>query len=327
MLSRVAESIYWMNRYIERAENYARFMDVNFNLSLELPPNVSEQWKPLVVTTGDWDLYESLYENVEKSKVIYFLGFDSKNPNSIYNSLINARENARAVRPEITKEVWQQINDLHYFVIEGVENELWKKSDPRNFFVDVKKGCQLLYGLFDSTISKNEGWHFGKIGQAIERADKTSRVLDVKYHILLPTPEAVGSPLDLVQWSALLKSVSAYDMYRRKYGKLNPVTISEFLIFDQDFPRSMVSCLISAEHSLQAITHNEMRHYTSSGKQLGILKSQLAYADIQDVFKVGMHEYMDDFQLKLNGLSGAIFDNFFSIEKILQDKELKTNLI
>ncbi len=127
MLSRVADAIYWMNRYIERAENYARFMDVNFNLSLELPPDVVAQWKPLVVTTGDWKLYESLYEKVKKDKVIYFLGFDPNNPNSIYSSIVNARENARAIRPELTKEVWEQINFLYYLVKDGLKKNVGKK--------------------------------------------------------------------------------------------------------------------------------------------------------------------------------------------------------
>ena len=123
MLSRVADAIYWMNRYLERAENYARFLDVNFNLLLDLPPNVSEQWKPLVVTTGDWKLYESLYDEVEKSKVIYFLGFDENNPNSILSSLTNVRENARAVRPDITKEVWEQIHII-FRVIHNINNKV-----------------------------------------------------------------------------------------------------------------------------------------------------------------------------------------------------------
>ena len=236
MLSRVADAIYWMNRYIERAENYARFMDVNFNLSLELPPNVVQQWKPLVVTTGDWKLYESSFEKVKKDQVIYFLGFDPQNSNSIYSSIVKARENARAIRPELTKEVWEQINYLYYLLKSGLEKKLWKKSDPRNYFIEIKKGCQLLYGIIDATISRNHGWHFGKIGQLIERADKTSRVLDVKYHMLLPTPNEVGSPFDIIQWTALLKSVSAYDMYRKKNGKLTPIGISEFLFSTKYFP-------------------------------------------------------------------------------------------
>lgn len=318
MLSRVANSIYWMNRYIERAENYARFMDVNFNLSLELPHNKTEQWKPVVITTGDWKLFESLYEKPAKNNVIYFLGFDPNNPNSIYNCITNARENARAIRPEITKEVWEQINHLYYFVKDGQEKKRWQKKDPRDFFTDVKKGCQLLYGIFDATISRRDGWHFGKIGQLIERADKTSRVLDVKYHILLPGPEAVGSPVDLIQWSALLKSVSAYDMYRKMYGKLTPINISEFLVLDKVFPRSMLRCLMHAESSLQIITGSKEGYANNAEKQLGILRSKLGYADIQDIFDKGLHEYLDNFQKDLNNVSVAIYETFFSISNLIK---------
>ena len=314
MLSRVAHHIYWMNRYIERGENYARFMDVNFNLSLELHPDDTAQWKPLVVTTGDWPLYESLYNKVDKKKVIYFLGFDNQNPNSIYNCIINARENARAIRPEITKEVWEQINHLYYFVKEATEKKRWEKEDPRSYFVEIKKGCQLLYGIFDSTISKNEGWHFGKIGQLIERSDKTSRVLDVKYHMLLPDVVPVGSSFDLIQWSSLLKSVSAYDMYLKKYGKLTAHGISEFLIFDKDFPRSILNCLNGVDRSLQVISKNDEDNRSEVEKQLGLLRSQLEYSDINDVFQFGMHEYLDNFQTKLNDVSVSLFETFFSIE-------------
>jgi uncharacterized alpha-E superfamily protein len=307
-----------MNRYIERAENYARFMDVNFNLSLELPHNKTEQWKPVVITTGDWKLFESLYEKPAKNNVIYFLGFDPNNPNSIYNCITNARENARAIRPEITKEVWEQINHLYYFVKDGQEKKRWQKKDPRDFFTDVKKGCQLLYGIFDATISRRDGWHFGKIGQLIERADKTSRVLDVKYHILLPGPEAVGSPVDLIQWSALLKSVSAYDMYRKMYGKLTPINISEFLVLDKVFPRSMLRCLMHAESSLQIITGSKEGYANNAEKQLGILRSKLGYADIQDIFDKGLHEYLDNFQKDLNNVSVAIYETFFSISNLIK---------
>ncbi len=312
MLSRIADTMYWMNRYVERAENYARFMDVNFNLSLESAPDAVQQWKPLVMITGDWALYESLYETVQKEKVIYFLGFDPQNPNSVYNSICNARENARAIRPELTKEVWEQINLVYFLMKEGMEKKAWKNKDPRVFFKKIKEGCQFLYGIFAITISRNDGWHFGNIGQLIERADKTSRVLDVKYHILLSTPQAVGTPFDLSQWAALLKSVSAYDMYRKKYGKLTALNISEFLILDKVFPRSINFCLIEAEKSLNAITGNEGGFTNSAEKQLGKLKSQLEFADINDIFDDGLHEYVDTFQKELNGVSTAIYDSFFA---------------
>ncbi len=320
MLSRVADSIFWMNRYIERAENYARFMEVNFNLSLDLPPNMPEQWKPLVVTTGDWELFENLHGEATKKKAIFFMGFDENNPNSIYNCIVKARENARSIRPEITKEVWEQVNWLYHFVKSGLDKRTRKQKDPRNFFKEVRNGCQLLYGIFDATISRSEGWHFGKIGQFLERADKTSRVLDVKYHMLLPSVKAIGSTLDLIQWAALLKSVSAYDMYRKQYGKLTPSEISEFLILDRVFPRAILHCLCSAEQSLRTITRNEEGYSNPAEKQMGALKSQLEYADINDIFEAGLHEYLDTLQGKLNNVSTAIFETFFSTQNIVNNK-------
>ncbi|MFT3738642.1 MAG: alpha-E domain-containing protein [Breznakibacter sp.] len=316
MLSRVADAIYWMNRYIERAENYARFIDVHYNLSLELTPELSDQWKALVITTGDWNLYQSLYEKTDKSKVIYFLGFDPNNLNSIYNCIVTARENARTIRPEITKEVWEQVNALYYFVKNGAQKKVWQQNDPRPFFNKVKIGCQLVYGIVDATISRNEGWHFGRIGKLIERADKTSRVLDVKYHVLLPTPEAVGTPLDLLQWVALLKSVSAYDMYRQQNGKVTPIGISQFLILDKIFPRSILHCLMEAEQSLKTITGSGDGYSNLAEKQLGMLKSRVEYADIQDIFKTGLHEYLDDFQRDLNNTSTSVYNSFFSTESV-----------
>jgi uncharacterized alpha-E superfamily protein len=286
-----------------------------------------EQWKPLVVTTGDWALYETLYDKVDKTKVIYFLGFDPNNLNSIYNCILMARENARAIRPEITKEVWEQVNSLYYYVKNATEKKVWQKKDPRIFFSDVKKGCQLLYGIFDATISRNEGWHFGKIGQLVERADKTSRVLDVKYHLLLPTPDAVGSPLDLIQWVALLKSVSAYDMYRQQNGKLTPMGISQFLILDKIFPRSMLRCLMDAEQSLKAITGSHEGYANGAERQMGILRAQLGYADIHDIFKTGLHEYLDNFQKDLNNVSIAIYNTFFSIDKLITKHQGTTQTI
>jgi len=327
MLSRVADSIYWMNRYIERAENYARFIDVHYNLSLELTPELADQWKALVVTTGDWDLYESLYEKAEKSKVIYFLGFDPNNMNSIYNCIVTARENARAIRTEITKEVWEQVNALYYFVKNASEKKVWQQKDPRLFFNKLKMGCQLLYGILDATISRNEGWHFGKIGQLIERADKTSRVLDVKYHVLLPTPEAVGSPIDLLQWVALLKSVSAYDMYRQQNGKLTPLGISQFLVLDKIFPRSMLRCLMVAEQSLKTITGSGDGYSNLAEKQLGILRSRLEYADIQDIFKSGLHEFLDNFQSGLNDVSTSVYNSFFSTGSITLIEKRKLQIV
>ncbi|MEM9341206.1 MAG: alpha-E domain-containing protein [Bacteroidota bacterium] len=306
MLSRVADTIFWMNRYVERAENYARFLDVNFNLSLEMPPNYDEQWRPLVVITGDLPQFVERYKKADKSSVIRFLGFDAKNLNSIYSSICFARENARSVRPELTKEVWEQVNALYHLVKDGTARRQWRRKDPRAYFMEIRKGCQLLYGLFDSTISRSEGWHYGKIGQLIERADKTSRVLDVKYQLLLPSVKEVGSTLEMVQWAALLKSVSAYDMYRKKEGKLVPEHIVGFLLFDPLFPRSVLSCLTRIETSLFriAINDNEIPEELRYG--VAHMKSDLMSTKVSDVFETGLHEYIDHVQMELNKLSNAI---------------------
>ncbi|RZS93805.1 alpha-E domain-containing protein [Aquimarina brevivitae] len=314
MLGRVANTIFWMNRYLERAENYARFMDVNYNLSLDLSPNETEQWLPLIMVTGDWELYQSLNDKVEKSKVIYFLAFEKENPNSIYSCIRNARENARAVRTEITKEVWEQINELYFLVKKGLEKKRYTDTKYRDFFTEIKKGCQLVYGMYVSTISRNEGWHFAKLGQVIERADKTSRMLDTKYHLLLDTPKLIGSSIDLIQWAALLKSVSAYDMYRKKYGKLTPACIAEFLILDTEFPRSILACLIRAEQCLVILSGSSVGFSNVAQKKLGALKSQLEYVAIEEIIDSGMHEYLDDIQKKLNDISSAIYNSFFRIE-------------
>jgi uncharacterized alpha-E superfamily protein len=322
MLSRVANTIFWMNRYLERAENYARFLDVNFNLSLELPPDVTEQWKPLVVITGDWHLYESKYKDVEKSKVIYFLGFDDKNPNSIYNSILNVRENARSVRPDITVEVWEQVNYLYYLVKEERDKKRWKKNDPRGFFSEIKKGIQLLFGILDATISRTDAYHFGKVGQYLERADKTSRVLDVKYYMLLPSSDKVGSSLDLIQWAAVLKSVSAYDMYKKQYGNLTISNIIEFLILDKKFPRSMFYCLTQAEKSLKSISGSSDSYANEAERKIGLLKAQLEFADVNEIIETGLNEYLDHFQSKLNEVSVAVFDSYFSVENIMNKSSI-----
>ena len=313
MLSRVANSIYWLNRYIERAENYARFMDVNFNLSLELPPDVPEQWMPLVIATGDEELFNSTYKNPTKTNVIKFLGFDAKNPSSVCNCISNARENARIVRPEITKELWEQVNQMYFFVKDAQEKKIWQKQDPRSFFSEIKKGCHLFYGILDATISRTDGWHFGNVGRMIERADKTSRGLDVKYNIILPSPEEVGTPIDIIHWAALLKSVSAYDMYRKEHGNLNSAYIAKFLILNKMFPRSIIHCVTEAEHSIRVISGNNGMGYTNNAEKLaGMIRSEMEFSDVNDIFKKGLHEYLDETQIKLNNLSNEIYNMFFS---------------
>jgi len=315
MLSRVANSIYWLGRYLERSENYSRFIDVNFNLMLDLPPNVEEQWEPLIKATGDYDNYTSLFDNFERKHAIYFLAFDNRNPNSLLSSISNARENARIIRENLSTESWEKLNELYHFVNHGAANEVWKQPDPTSFFSGVKYKIQVLYGIADNSVARTQGWYFSHLGQFLERADKTSRILDVKYHILLPSVDEVGSPLDFLHWSALLKSVSGFNVYRRLVGKIDPVGIVNFLVLNKYFPRSVFFCLTEAEICLRKISGTSGKGYNNPAeKTLGALQSQLEYEDVNDVIRIGLHEYLNDLQIKINRVSDAIQEHFFNLK-------------
>ncbi len=236
MLSRVANSTYWVNRYIERAENYARFMGVNFSLALDLPPEVPPQWGPIIITMAEEASFRQLYGAPTRDHVVQFVTFDTRNPNSILSCLWAARENARSIRESISREMWEHLNQFYLKVRERADKRNHDLNDLQDFYTEVKMGSQLFFGIVDSTITRNEGWHFGRVGRFLERADKTSRFVDIKYFILLPDPNTVGAPIDLLHWTAVLKSASAYNMYRQAYGVINPTQIVEFLFLDKKFP-------------------------------------------------------------------------------------------
>jgi uncharacterized alpha-E superfamily protein len=323
MLSRVANSIYWINRYIERAENYARFIDVNDRLTMDLPPGMREQWRPLVETTGDHEVFEKKFgEDYSRQNVISFLVFDLGNPNSIISCLSSARENARTVREIISSEMWLQINELYLNVKHGIENDNQDSGNLAGTLHSIKTGGHAFDGIMDATYSHGEGWHFGIMGRYFERADKTARILDMKYYYLLPGVQDVNSPLDMIQWSALLRSASAYEMYRKRHGKLETKNIIKFLALDRDFPRSMHYCLIAAERSLHAVTGTSIFSFsTEVEKHLGKLRSEMDYTDIEDIMHQGLHEYLDAFQVRHNEISNVIFETFFSIKDQLFDTE------
>jgi uncharacterized alpha-E superfamily protein len=319
MLSRVANSIYWMNRYIERADNYARFISVNFNLALDLPPNVPEQWEPLIVATADHYNFFEHYPKANREHVLYFMTFDELNPNSILSCLYSARENARTIRESISKEMWEYVNQVYWKVKDRVEgSKQWEISRYQGFLEEIKSGSQLFYGIVDSTITRGEGWHFGQLGKLLERADKTTRFLDVKYFTLLPDIEAIGSPLDLLMWSAVLKSNSAYNMFRQQYKVINPRNIVEFLILEKSFPRSVVHCLQESEMSLYAISGTSFDHGYSNlaEKMVSKLLSEVQFTEIDDILLTGLHQFLDNFQTKNNEIGQTIFNTYFDLKPV-----------
>ncbi|MDX1681942.1 MAG: alpha-E domain-containing protein [Phycisphaeraceae bacterium] len=313
MLSRVANSIYWMNRYVERAENVARFLGVNLELLPDLPPGVGEQWEPMVAVTGDLERFQESYDEADQANVVEFLGFDPDYPNSIRSCLRLARENARTVREAISSEMWEQINRLYLSVEDAARND-HGRSDPHRFCTEVKRGAHLFEGLTAGTMSHGEGWRFGRIGRMLERADKTSRMLDVKYFILLPETSGVGSALDNLQWASLLKSVSALEMYRKVFGRIEPADVADFLILDREFPRAIYYCLSAAEESLLELTGTTPGRFNNPAeRRLGQLRSELDYAVISDIMDRGLHEYLDDLQIRLNEVDAGIFETFFQL--------------
>lgn len=316
MLSRVADSIYWLNRYVERAENVARFIDVNLTLMLDSAIGLTEQWKPLVLTTGDLPLFQERYGEPTAENVIQFLSFDSDYSNSIVSCLRSARENARSIREIISREMWEQVNAFYLMVKEAAQGQ--SLSELHDFFTEVKMASHLFAGVMDATMAHNEGWHFGQIGRLLERADKTARILDVKYFILLPSVKDVGTTLDEVQWIALLKSASAYEMYRKRCPhRITPKGVAEFLILDREFPRSIEFCLLQAEQSLRQITGTPAATWTNPAERaLGRLRSELDYVTIEDIIKSGLHEFLDHLQQQMNGVGNEIFETFFALEPI-----------
>ena len=315
MLSRVANTLFWLGRYLERAENYSRFIDVNFNLCIDLPPGMKEQWKPLISATGDHDAYVSkLGDDFGRHNAIYFLTFDETNPNAIISTIAQARENARMVRESIPKESWESLNELHYYVQDAKKKKVWKNEDPHSFFEFVKNQIHRFNGIASSNAPRTQAWYFTKIGKQLERADKTSRILDVKYHYLLPSVDEVGSPLDFLHWTALLKSVSAFNAYKHLYQKIDPANIVEYLTLNRYFPRSIFFCLMEVEDALHEISGSKRGYSNPPEKAIGAIRSKLEYTDVNDILQGGLHEFLDEVQIGLNGISTTMHDQFFRIQ-------------
>ncbi|GAB4341617.1 MAG: alpha-E domain-containing protein [Cyanophyceae cyanobacterium] len=318
MLSRVADSIYWLNRYIERAENVARFIDVNLKLTLDGPNGLPQQWAPLIETTGDLDRFTQRYGTVTDANAIQFLAFDRDYPNSIASCLRAARENARSVREIISSEMWEQINAFYHLVQDAAIANSKNPVDLDRFFTEVKSASHLFSGIMDATMTHGEGWHFGRVGRFLERADKTSRILDVKYYILLPSPQDVGTTLDQLQWMALLKSASAYEMYRKRtFHRITPTGVVEFLVLDRTFPRAIQFCLMEAQRSLHHITGTPAGTWRNPVERpLGRLLAELSYVAVDEIIDRGLHEFLDGLQGQLNEIGRSMDSTFFALRSV-----------
>jgi uncharacterized alpha-E superfamily protein len=316
LLSRVADAVYWMNRYVERAENVARFVDVNLQLTLDSPwiAEGASPWAPLVAATGDHALFEERYGAPTQESVMRFLTFDRAYPSSILSCLRAARENARSVREVISSEMWAQLNEMHLALQEASRDPRSALASPGELYGGIKQGCHAFVGTTYLTMTHNEAWHFGRLGRLLERADKTSRIVDVKCFVLNhETARRTPGVIDEIQWAALLKSASAFEMYRKRHGRITPERVVAFLLVESKFPRSVRYGVTKAERSLHAITGSplESRRLAPEAR-LAAVREELASTDPRALLAEGLHEWLDALQTKLNGVGEAIFEEFLA---------------
>ena len=304
MLSRVADRIFWMSRQMERAENMARILGVTSNLVLFATGENQRQnlLAPLTIT-GTEEAYAERHRSLTLPGLIDFMALDEKNPSSIYSCIKWARENAHAVRWQITSEMWETLNAT-WLEMKSMKRSRVTGTRATEFFDWVKDRSHLFRGVTYGTIVRGEAFDFSRIGTHLERADNTVRILDVKYHILLPSLEDVGGALDYYQWAALLRSVSAFETYRTLYkDQIFPIKVAELLLLERRMPRSLAACLDQIAEAMNRI-HGQQDH---AAKRLAAeLHARLIHADIQEIFSGGLHEWLTECLADVNELGGRI---------------------
>jgi uncharacterized alpha-E superfamily protein len=304
MLSRVANKIFWMSRQMERAENIARILGVTSNMLLFGSKELQEQnlLAPLSIT-GTADDYFTRHETLTPVQLIDFLALDEKNASSIYSCLKWARENAHAVRWQITSEMWETLNAT-WIEVRQMRREQVLGAGATKFFDWVKERSHLFRGVTHGTIVRGEAFNFSRIGTFLERADNTARILDVKYHVLLPSVEDVGGALDYYQWTSLLRSVSGFETYRTLYrDQILPINVAQLLILERRMPRSLVACFDQVN---QALGYINGRNDAAAKRLTGELHARLTHADIEEIFQGGLHEYLIECLADINELGGRI---------------------
>ena len=313
MLARVADSLFWLSRYLERAETNARLLDVNMQLLLDFDEHEQVQmyWEPILATLEDQDQFSRHYESISPENVMEYVTFDLRNPNSIASCLSRARENARTVREQISSEMWEQLNRTFLYLREGQARAHFLES-PIDFYRQWVDRLHAFQGTTDATMTHGEAWEFLQAGKYLERADSTSRVLDVKYHILLPNGERVGGNVDITQWMAVLRSCSALEAYLKvTAGQVSAWRVAEFLILHDNFPRSIRFCVEKMDQALHRISGCDRSHFCNEAERLaGMLRSSLEYITISTIFERGLHQFLDHVQLQLNQVSDAIASTY-----------------
>ena len=313
MLSRTANDLFWMSRQVERAEDTARMLDVTYRMSM-LPYRVmepgerwAEPWAVPLVITGLATAYYERYPELTAENVLRFMVLDAANSSSIYSVLQHARENARAQRGAISVEMWESLNETWLRIREKSYGTLTAEGVSA-FFDWVKDRSHLFRGVTFGTMLRDEGYQFIRLGTFFERADNTARILDVKYHTLLPSVHDVGGAVDYYQWSALLRSVSAFSIYRKIYRDLiTPFRVAEVLILREDVPRSLHACMNEIYEIIQGLS-DEGR--LEPERLAGEIHALLHYCRTEKIFEAGLHEWLLAFLEKIGALNAEVDKHF-----------------
>ncbi len=318
MLSRVANLIYWMARQLERAENTARIVAVNAQLVLDLQSRQAaddpRSWEPLVYVSGGEERFFELYgDRVTERAVVEFMLFDRRNPSSVLSCISQARENARCVRDLLVLEMWETLNRF-YLKLKDDDFARYAQLGSAEYLNRVKAQIQLFYGTAESVQPRNHEWWFFQLGRYLERADSTSRILDVKYYMLLPDIAAVGTALDMIQWASVLRSCSAFDAFRRsRRGQLTLERVVDYLVRDDVFPRSIAYSVGAAGQALDQIVDGaEHLRGNRASVLTAALQDELSRTDMPQVIGEGLHEFLDTLQIRMNDIHNAVQETFIN---------------
>lgn len=315
MLGRAAYGVFWMARYLERAENTARLIDVGFHLALTRGDKASqdEEWKSVLTTTGQLEAYKAAHKDMTGPQVFNYLLRDRENPASILRMVEAARTNARVVRTSITNEVWEATND-GWMTLSEILSRPVRESNLGEVLTAVRGQATLVRGAMGGSMLRNDVFNFARIGTFIERADNTARILDVKYYVLLPSVAWVGSSLDNAQWDTLLRSVAGSRAYSwLNAGSMDPRDIARFMILDGQFPRSLVFCFEKIRSNMAGLA-KQYGHETGAHELLRNVGARLHQTTIEEIFDMGLHEFLQDFIGKTNLIGDAIAADYRFIE-------------
>lgn len=309
MLARVAQNLYWFARYLERAENTARLVLVNDNLMLDLPAGYTPGWQPLVEITGSLDAFRTRYRQADQRSVVKFLVADADHPGSLASSLRFARENARTLREVMPRAAAEHLNRVLAEFAEGLERGIGRRSRAE-FLQRVIVGLQAFTGILHGAMSRDDAYTFVRLARTLERADMTTRIIDVRSQ-LLQDQTADLQPFEYVQWMSVLRSLSGYQMYRqRRRTRVNRADALEFLLLDEQFPRAFMYSLRHIEYALKALPKNR-----PALRSLGRLRRFLGRVPLVELDSEGLHKLIDRLQLHLGRLHERIDATYFSFEE------------